>query len=124
MVGRSMMNGRMSRRRSFFAETKQRGEHALQNLTSLPLPDRIQPDVFPHMDEYKAPMSLADLSVELESRGKDEEFQNKTETYAHANDDWLPNYLRNLVKAGKLTMSKDGGYLTAEGYKPPRGEQN
>ncbi len=74
------------------------------------------------MDEYEAPMSLADLSVELETRGRNQPYQEATEQYAHANDNWLPEFLDKLVQAGKLQKSHDGGYLPPDNYKPPTGE--
>lgn len=101
---------------------KQRGEHALNNMVQLPLPERIQAEVWGYVDEYKAPMSQADLSVELETRGKNDSYQEATEQYAHANDSWLPELLEKLVQSGKLRKSEDGGYLPPEGYKQATGD--
>ena len=61
---------------------------------------------------------MADISVELASRGKDDEYQEKTEKYAHANDSWLQTYLNNMIKKGLIKKGRDGGYLPPAEFKP------
>lgn len=96
------------------------GEHELgEMMTQLPLDQRIQAEVWSYLDEYKAPPSIADIATEIASRGIDEVFQNKLEQYAHSQDEWLPQFMEQLVAQGKLRKTVEGWYIPAEGYSPP-----
>lgn len=104
------------------------GEHKISTeaFLAMPLDQRIQAEIWSYVDEYGAPPSIADISVELETRGKDIAFQEATERYAHASDTWLPQYLEIMVSQGRLRKGRDGGYLPPENYQPPiekRGEK-
>lgn len=93
------------------------GEHAIspEAMLTLPLDQRIQAEVWSYVDEYKSPPSVGDISVELETRGKDVAFQEATERYAHANDEWLPQFMEQMASQGLLDRTPEGWYL------PPRG---
>jgi hypothetical protein len=105
------------------ADNDKGGEHELgsQELVSLPLEQRIQAEVWSYLDEYKSAVSQADISCELETRGKDAQWQEKTEEYAHANDGWLDLYLDDMVRAGLLRRCPGcGGYIPPLNYTPPK----
>ncbi len=86
---------------------------------------RVLFEVWAYNDEYEAPASEADIATELASRGKDPEFQEQLEEYAHSGDEFeLSDYLDSFVRNGQLIRTEHGGYVTSSDYKPPIAEMN
>jgi hypothetical protein len=100
------------------------GEHGFDTstITSLPLPQRIQFEAWAYGNEYGSAASAADIATELNSRGKDQDFQDQLEEYAHGNEQQIQQAIAQLVQAGQLRAVNLGtaqpGYLPPEGWVP------
>lgn len=98
------------------ARDVQRGaREAVKVDVGLPADERLVAEVRAYNREYKSPASVADIATELNTRGRDLEFQGKLDRVAHQNEDEVRRGLDRLVEAGKLAKFR-GGYVNPGGF--------
>jgi hypothetical protein len=90
-------------------ELREVGEHEAEEIdVSLPFKKRVLAEVKGYNDEYGI-TSLADVVTEINSRGKDLEFQGELSIYATKNEKKVKRAIDQLVKEGKIREVKVKG---------------
>jgi len=101
-------------------QLRELGEHEAEELDlSLPFKKRLLAEVKNYGDEYGIP-SAEDVTTEVNSRGKDLEFQGELVVYSTKNLEKIRAGLEELVKEGKLRHVKVPGHKVGYALIRPR----
>ncbi len=106
------------------SELRELGEHEAKEVDiSLPLKRRIIKEVQDYNKDYGI-ASLADVVTEINSRGRDLEFQGELAVYATENESKIKSVLDQLVREGKIRRVRvpgaKVGYVVAKRPRPGR----